>query len=54
MQNKIEDTQKYVWSYCASVALFLAPVIEYTGIYLELQGKAKKEIEEWKEIAILK
>ena len=32
-----EETKssRYTWSFCASVALFLAPVIEYTFIFLE-------------------
>jgi hypothetical protein len=37
VKNCGEDNRsmRYTWSYCASVALFLAPVIEYTGIFLE-------------------
>ena len=37
VKNCGEETKssRYSWSYCASVALFLAPVIEYTFIFLE-------------------
>ena len=40
VKNCKEETKstRYTWSYCASVALFLAPVIEYTGIFLEGKG----------------
>jgi hypothetical protein len=30
-------------SYCSSVALFLAPVIEHTGIVLEIRGVSDKQ-----------
>ena len=37
VSNCGEETKssRYTWSFCASVALFLAPVIEYTFIFLE-------------------
>ena len=44
VSNCGEDTErsKYIWSHCVSVSLFMVPVIEYTGIYLEPQGLSDK------------
>ena len=43
VKNCGEETKssRYTRSYCASVALFLAPVIEYTFIYLEQRNISK-------------
>jgi len=43
VSNCGEETKssRYTWSFCASLGLFLAPVIEYTFIYMEKRGIQK-------------
>ena len=43
--NCSEETKilQYTWSFCASIALFLTPVVEYTFIFIQQEGSRRND-----------